>query len=884
MAQYITDLRQLGFNPTAVPDALLAAKNKLNEIPLNPTPVPSLLYGLATDPQATAAAYNQSNLPVGDFLIGNADRAFRGSQDPLDYLDLGLLGADVVGAGPAVGRGIKTALTSNFAKDLALGASDLVYNQAAKAGFNLQPQIVIGERSPLFNQTKADDFQKEYDALGYGSFYNPKFKKFEYDLENLNLVDHQLLFDKTGTYVGKDRQLRQRLSDAESQVDFDAMVDPKNRKNAIGNITEITSKLAKQEPDLDPELLTEYVLHDLIVKQGRQGIKLNDFFKHPTLYDAYPETKDIRVFPYFDENSKVAKASFDRDSNRLFLNLAASEGPDDVRSSILHEIQHSIQNYESFDSGAPFNLTMNAYERGLNKELGAHFEDVYDDSDNYFYLNEDKDPTIKSIIDDYISNPLRTGEKSDPERGIKRINVDLSMEGVPYHVKSGEVEARNVEATMDLSQEELDKAFPYRTALTDTNYTQDIPLQFQIRTTPEIEQSISEAMTQTYDLPNFKYQKNNNVVQPLINEFLVNTATKPNERVGKRFTIEDRSNNVPIRLLKAEDIIGKTIVTKPTDLTSRDQLITSVSDLKLPYPLLTEGGELFGAAKKNVDRDVFYASNYSAALGDVNRLKEALELDKARGGTGVLYSPTSMAQHSSNFSTMPTGLLMNFVYDGIRTGRMTKSLIKQFDEEMRTGKGLQAKAALPDWKGLMTQEGRDQLRQYGGKYRIGFAAHMMKNQKYQKALGFNNEDVVNALRDEHNRGVGEHMLGNIFYEVDPNVDMRLSSTPLGSGHGSYMFDLIHGRPFGRLPNAIHMETLLGDPYLKDLVSGKITGKNYIKPTKTGKEQKASTILRQGLNAIHTQQGRPDVYKFITESDAERIDDYLKAIQKGLLEL
>lgn len=878
MAQYITDLRQLGFNPTAVPDALLAVKNKLNEIPFNPTPVPSLLYGLATDPQATAAAYNQSNLPVGDFLIGGADRALRGSQDPLDYLDLGLLGADVVGAGPAVGRGIKSALTSNFAKDLALGASDLVYNQAAKAGFNLQPQIVIGERSPLFNRSNANDFASGYDALGLGVTYNPKLKKFEYDLDNLDMIDHQLLFNKTGTYIGKDRQLRQRLSDAESQVDFDAMVDPKNRKEAIGNITEITSKLAEQAPEgTPPEHLAEYVLYDLIVKQGRKGLKLKEFFKHPTLYDAYPEAKDIRVFPYFDENSTANKAAFDRDSNRLFLNIAASNGPDDVRSSILHEVQHSIQGYEGFDAGAPFELTMRAYERGLNKELGAHFDDVYDDSDNYFYLNEDKDSTIKSIVNDYIWNPLR-GRATDD------MPIDLTMEGVPYQVKAGEVEARNVEATMDLSQEELDKAFPYRTDITDTNYTQDVPLPMQLRATPEMEKSIGEAMNAGDRLPDFKYQKNNNVVQPLINEFLVNTATKPNERVGKRFTIEDRSNNVPIETLKAEDLIGKTIVTKPTDLTSRDKLITSVSDLKLPYPLLTEGGELFGAAKKNVDRDVFYASNYSAALGDVNRLKEALALDKARGGTGVLYSPTSMAQHSSNFSTMPTGLLMNFVYDGIRTGRMTKSLIKELDEEIRTGKGLQAKSALPDWKGLMTQEGRDQLRQYGGKYRIGLAAHMMKNQKYQKALGFNNEDVVNALRDEHNRGVGEHMLGNIFYEVDPNVDMRLSSTPLGSGHGSYMFDLIHGRPAGKLPNAVHMETLLGDPYLKDLVSGKITGKNYNKLTKTGKEQPPSTILRQGLNALHTQQGRPDVYKFITESDAERIDDYLKAIQKGLLEL
>jgi hypothetical protein len=520
MAQYITDLRQLGFNPTAVPDALLAAKNKLNEIPFNPTPVPSLLYGLATDPQATAAAYNQSNLPVGDFLIGGADRALRGSQNPLDYLDLGLAAVDIGGAGKAGTKSVVKSLTSDFAQDIYRNAGNYVTNKLTPQGLSLQPSIV----------------------------------------------------------------------------------------------------------------------------------------------------------------------------------------------------------------------------------------------------------------------------------------------------------------------------------------------------------------------------SNDSVVQPLINEFLENTATKPNERVGKRFTIEDRSNNVPIQTLKAEDLIGKTIVTKPTDLTSRDKLITSVSDLKLPYPLLTEGGELFGAAKKNVDRDAFYASNYSAALGDVNRLKEALELDKARGGTGVFYAPTSMAQHSSNFSTMPTGLLMNFVYDGIRTGRMPKSLIKELDEEIRTGKGLQAKSALPDWKGLMTQEGRDQLRQYGGKYRIGLAAHMMKNQKYQKALGFNNEDVVNALRDEHNRGVGEHMLGNIFYEVDPNVDMRLSSTPLGSGHGSYMFDLIHGRPAGKLPNAIHMETLLGDPYLKDLVEGKITGKNYNKLTKTGKEQPPSTILRQGLNAIHTQQKRPDVYKFITESDAERIDDYLKAIKNGLLEL
>lgn len=69
--------------------------------------------------------------------------------------------------------------------------------------------------------------------------------------------------------------------------------------------------------------------------------------EHPSLYKAYPELNDIRVIKApLDED---VQGAYDRTSNEIVLNEKLS--PAEKKETLLHEIQHAIQNKENFASG-----------------------------------------------------------------------------------------------------------------------------------------------------------------------------------------------------------------------------------------------------------------------------------------------------------------------------------------------------------------------------------------------------------------------------------------------------------------------------------------------------------------------------------------------------
>jgi hypothetical protein len=100
------------------------------------------------------------------------------------------------------------------------------------------------------------------------------------------------------------------------------------------------------------------------------GITLGELFDHPTLYDAYPQLRNVpinvhvkriddaadgtRKFEIYNEAMHQAKiaASVETTPSGKFLNLYDDLDSDLGRSSILHEVQHLVQTIEDFDPGA----------------------------------------------------------------------------------------------------------------------------------------------------------------------------------------------------------------------------------------------------------------------------------------------------------------------------------------------------------------------------------------------------------------------------------------------------------------------------------------------------------------------------------------------------
>lgn len=75
--------------------------------------------------------------------------------------------------------------------------------------------------------------------------------------------------------------------------------------------------------------------------------KLSEIFEAKTLYDLYPELKNVEL----QTKNMKSNGSFNSQSNKIMLNNKLLNNSESVRGTILHEIQHYIQNAEGLPTG-----------------------------------------------------------------------------------------------------------------------------------------------------------------------------------------------------------------------------------------------------------------------------------------------------------------------------------------------------------------------------------------------------------------------------------------------------------------------------------------------------------------------------------------------------
>ena len=129
---------------------------------------------------------------------------------------------------------------------------------------------------------------------------------------------------------GRDEKTRYELSDAEADG---VAVRPynisfvKNGKSSSFNIVE----------ELEKGNLTT----------------MGDVLDHQMLYSAYPQIEDIPIF--VDEGlDKNVRGYFNPNQNAIGINKNLLENPEDFKNTLVHEIQHWIQEKEGFTTGTNF--------------------------------------------------------------------------------------------------------------------------------------------------------------------------------------------------------------------------------------------------------------------------------------------------------------------------------------------------------------------------------------------------------------------------------------------------------------------------------------------------------------------------------------------------
>jgi len=269
--------------------------------------------------------------------------------------------------------------------------------------------------------------------------------------------------------------------------------------------------------------------------------------------------------------------------------------------------------------------------------------------------------------------------------------------------------------------------------------------------------------------------------------YLPNTPSNRNPLVGTRYETEQLPGIVSRRPVNYNEMRGGSIMTYPTDILSRNTLVTSVSDIPLGNnSFVTPGGLMYMMDEKNIARKIGYASNQAAATSQNNRALQAIEENLKMGGTGRIFmAPHTMPPGGENFSTGPTQGLLSL----IDTTNPSPSLLNAISDQMRsaTVKGVQGK--YKDFVGLNDPMARLQLLTGEG-LKAGSAGDLrkvfvdkMSNVAAEKGLGFNYPDLQRAMFDPNVMNKPSFWMGDAIYEALPKLGIQPGT------HGAYGYDM-----------------------------------------------------------------------------------------------
>jgi hypothetical protein len=163
-------------------------------------------------------------------------------------------------------------------------------------------------------------------------------------------IHRDRIHKETGVYLDPiDRQMKYEISDDQAKL----------------------TKFAQEEAGSQPEpsaLESTMALLDFAPKP-RNYYKLKDILDDKEFYKAYPELADTPVSVKIDRFDRGGALSKDREGQWVI--RASGVDEDEIRSVLLHEMQHLVQQKEKgFGQGGNPDAAFDIAKRGLDKEIG----------------------------------------------------------------------------------------------------------------------------------------------------------------------------------------------------------------------------------------------------------------------------------------------------------------------------------------------------------------------------------------------------------------------------------------------------------------------------------------------------------------------------------
>ena len=276
---------------------------------------------------------------------------------------------------------------------------------------------------------------------------------------------------------------------------------------------------------------------------------LDDYVKDRSLFDAYPELKQVRVEMFNDPTSGVG-ATWYNESKLIRINEAKLEN-NSLQSLLAHEVQHAIQHIEGFAMGGN-STTYREHLAGFREKYEA-WSVIDEFEDKSKELGDDARPidVYNALVREYQSLGLEFGDGFAPSREAFDKGFNLWTRGYDnegyedayneyqrlmgkfgsgeynnrYDQLAGEVEARNVQNRLHMTPEER------RQSLAEE--TEDVAREDQIFIMDGIEGANSLGDSASFDEhQNEDLKAVNERFNEQLDEFVLDNADKINFDLG----------------------------------------------------------------------------------------------------------------------------------------------------------------------------------------------------------------------------------------------------------------------------------------------------------------------------------------------------------------